>query len=54
MEFNMHHGDIYEGNWSSYTLAMKSFARAVGNRFVNREQLRKCIENYAQDLNCLD
>jgi len=54
MEFNMHRGDIYSGNWSGWPMAMKTFARAVGNRFVNKEQLRRCIDEYAQDLNCLD
>jgi hypothetical protein len=35
-------------------MAMKTFARAVGNKFVNKEELRRYIDQYAQSLNCLD
>ena len=54
MTFNMHQGDIYSGNWSGYTMAMKTFARAVGNKFVTKEELRQHINNYAQSLDCLN
>lgn len=54
MRFNLHRGDIASVNWSGWPMAMKTFAWAAGNRFVKKEQLRRCIDEYTQDLNCLD
>jgi len=54
LRFNLHRGDIASCNWSGWPMAMKTFARAVGNKFVTKEELRRHIDNYAQGLECLD
>jgi len=54
MTFNLYFGDIYEDNWDGWAMAMKTFYKAVGNRFVNAEQLKQIINKEVHTLTYLD
>lgn len=54
MSFNLHFGDIYSGNWDGWGMAMKTFYKAVGSRFVTTDELRRTIEREVQTLTYLN
>ncbi|MDR1670151.1 MAG: hypothetical protein LBR43_00285 [Spiroplasmataceae bacterium] len=54
MTFNLHFGDIYGGNWNGWGMAMKTFYKCVGSRFVNTTELKQIIDREVHTLTYLD